>query len=254
MFAEERIQDILDTLKKDGKVKVKDLSTKYSVTEDCIRKDLKALEKIVPIKRIYGGAVLHRESLAYHSTKQRLGENIDIKRKIAEKAFDMVNNMETIFLDVSTVNLILAELLAKSGKKLTIVTNMVDILNLFTNIDHNIQVVSAGGILNSTINGFVGASTIDFLSNYKFDKSFIGTGGIDVPSNCLTIFEIDDGLTKKSVMENSREIYVVAESKKFAFDCAYQFYSLDNIDAIITDEKPDSDTIKLLDEYNITIV
>ena len=44
MFIEERHEAILRTLHEHGKVKVRDLSEKFQVTDDCIRKDLKVLE------------------------------------------------------------------------------------------------------------------------------------------------------------------------------------------------------------------
>lgn len=40
MFVEERHQEILRLLNENEKVKVKELSKRFEVTEDCIRKDL----------------------------------------------------------------------------------------------------------------------------------------------------------------------------------------------------------------------
>ena len=45
MFTEERQSAIEKCLRENGKVKVKELSEIFQVTEDCIRKDLKTLEK-----------------------------------------------------------------------------------------------------------------------------------------------------------------------------------------------------------------
>ncbi|MDB2042238.1 DeoR family transcriptional regulator, partial [Clostridium perfringens] len=42
---EERLEEILRILKKDGKVLVKDLSVRFNVTEGMIRKDLQKLEQ-----------------------------------------------------------------------------------------------------------------------------------------------------------------------------------------------------------------
>ena len=54
MFAEERHVEIEKILLFEGKVKVKELSTLFSVTEDCIRKDLKLLEnKGIPMVELY---------------------------------------------------------------------------------------------------------------------------------------------------------------------------------------------------------
>ena len=62
MFLEERQDIILQMLARDGKVRVRDLSEEFKVTEDCIRKDLGALEKKGKLKRTYGVAVRIREN------------------------------------------------------------------------------------------------------------------------------------------------------------------------------------------------
>ncbi|MDD5850166.1 MAG: DeoR family transcriptional regulator, partial [Firmicutes bacterium] len=61
MFTQERRDYILKELNETGKVTVKNLSSKYKVTEDCIRKDLKSLENEGKLKRTYGGAILSRD-------------------------------------------------------------------------------------------------------------------------------------------------------------------------------------------------
>ena len=60
MFTEERQGAIEKCLREKGKVRVKELSEKFQVTEDCIRKDLKTLENAGKLKRTYGGAILLR--------------------------------------------------------------------------------------------------------------------------------------------------------------------------------------------------
>ena len=60
MFTEERLDAITRALQEKGKVRVKELSEQFHVTEDCIRKDLKALENAGKLKRTYGGAILQR--------------------------------------------------------------------------------------------------------------------------------------------------------------------------------------------------
>ena len=45
MFTEERYEYILNLLKKNGKVLVKDLSKRFNVSESMIRKDLHRLER-----------------------------------------------------------------------------------------------------------------------------------------------------------------------------------------------------------------
>lgn len=60
MFIEERQIAIEKVLREQGKVRTRELSEMFQVTEDCIRKDLKTLENAGKLKRTYGGAILPR--------------------------------------------------------------------------------------------------------------------------------------------------------------------------------------------------
>lgn len=253
MFAEERLQEILNILKAEGKVKVKELSVKFDVTEDCIRKDLKVLESQGNLKRTYGGAVQIRESSNAYDMQERSEIDVSNKTIIAEKAFNIITDRETIFLDISTTNILVAKLLTESNKRVTVVTNMLEILNILSK-QNNITVVATGGILNKNLNGFTGAPTIDLISRYKFDKCFIGSCGVDVFDRTITTFDIDDGITKSSIISSSKKTFLVMESKKFHLDGNYKFAKIDDIDSIISDKLPDKEITDVIKEFNISII
>ena len=56
MFLEERYEKIIELIKVNGRVKVKDLSNLFEVTQDCIRKDLKELESRGHLKKSVWGS------------------------------------------------------------------------------------------------------------------------------------------------------------------------------------------------------
>ena len=62
MFIEERQIAIEKVLREQGKVRTRELSEMFQVTEDCIRKDLKTLENAGKLKRTYGGAILSQDT------------------------------------------------------------------------------------------------------------------------------------------------------------------------------------------------
>lgn len=253
MFPEERLAEILNILHTQGKLKVKELSSQFSVTEDCIRKDLKLLENQGRLKRTYGGAVQVRESSHQYDIRARQELNREAKTLIAKKAFDCIAERETLFLDISTINILLAKLLAESSKRVTVVTNTLEILNILSN-QNNITLVGTGGILDRNLLGFTGAATIELIAKYKFDKSFIGSCGIDVFDRSITTFEINDGITKKAILQASKESYLVMENHKFHFDGNYKFATLEDIDYIITDEIPGCETTKVLEDVGIRLI
>ncbi|ADL04825.1 DeoR/GlpR family DNA-binding transcription regulator [Lacrimispora saccharolytica] len=253
MFTEERLDRILQILQDQGMVKVKDLSTLFQVTEDCIRKDLKNLENAGKLKRTYGGALLSQDYPLKRDVIDRRDTNIEKKRLIAQKASELIGSNETIFLDISTTNIMVAELLAKSHKRLTVVTNMIDIMQTLA-INPNITAIGTGGIMYRTVNGFMGAAAIEIIKQYSFDRALIGTCGLDLTDNSITTLGVEDGLTKKAAIASSRHKYLVMEKDKFYFNDSYKFAHFDDIDGIITDSMPDEATSSKLYSAGVTIL
>lgn len=254
MFIEERHSEILNILNAEGKVIVNDLSKKFNVTKDCIRKDLKTLENKNLLKRTYGGAVSIRKSAHYKKIDARKDFNVESKSAIAKKCFDLIEDGETIFLDISTTNIILAKLLSKSNKKLTIVTNMIDIISIISNETNNIKVISPGGIICKDLNGFTGSMTIENISNYRFSKAFIGSCGVNILDRSVTTFDFEDGNTKKAIIKNSKLVYLVMENRKFYFDGSFKFATLNNINAIITEDFPGKNIKDMLLRTNTKLI
>ena len=112
MFIEERQEEIIRALHEDGKVKVRELSEKFQVTEDCIRKDLKVLENAGRLKRTYGGAILSQDYPLERDVIDRRNLHVEKKEVIAKKALELFTDHEKIFLHFSTTNIRLAEILA----------------------------------------------------------------------------------------------------------------------------------------------
>ena len=113
MFMEERLEEILRILKKDGKVLVKDL-----------RKDLQKLEQEGLLKRTYGGAILERQTIHDDNIRPRLMKNLGEKDIIAKLALKEIKDGDFIFLDASTTNYSIASMLLNTKKQVTVVTNM----------------------------------------------------------------------------------------------------------------------------------
>ncbi|SHJ62175.1 transcriptional regulator, DeoR family [Geosporobacter subterraneus DSM 17957] len=253
MFAEERQDKIIQLLNDRGKVVVKELSELFDVTEDCIRKDLRSLEKNGLLKRTYGGAVLNRQQAPNSDVVNRRTQNVEAKKRIADKAFSMIASNETIFLDISTTNIIIAEKLAASNKRVTVITNMIDVINAFSNSDH-IKVIGTGGVYYKELDGFIGSTAIETISRYKVDKAFIGSVGINVFDKSVTTFDAEDGNTKKAIISAAKKAYLVMESKKFYMDGVYKFASLFDIDAIVLEDKPDEKIMKELEKAEVEII
>lgn len=252
MFLKDRLNDLFYEIQKKGEVNVKDLSKNFSVSEDSIRKDLKVLEKEGLITRIYGGAKLKR-SLYKRTLNSRLTENFENKYIIAEKAFKLIEDNDTLFLDTSTINIILTEMILKSDKVVTIVTNMLDVVNVFSEISNNSVLIGVGGIFKGKQKGFNGSETIKEIEKYNIDKAFVGTGGINVYNGNISTYDSDDGLTKSAIIKSSLYTYIISEKVKLEKDSFYTFANLEEVKGCIFDKLEDEILLEKLKEYEIEI-
>lgn len=252
MFIEERHKEIVNLLKIHGKVMVKDLAQRYQVSEDCIRKDLKQLENQQQLKRTYGGAI----PTETHNERKEYDHRITIyqveKRLIAQKAYELIEEHDVIFLDTSTTNLYLAEFIANGSKTVTVVSNMIDILQHLSGHLH-ITLLCVGGLYNHACHSFHGAETNRQISQYRFDKAFIGSVGLHIDTGNIATYDIEDGLTKHTVIEHSKEAFLVMEAHKFNFDGNYKFADLKEIHGIITNEIPHKEIEDTIKEYEVAL-
>ena len=253
MFLEERQEAILNLLSRDGKVRVKDLSEMFKVTEDCIRKDLGALEKQGKLKRTYGGAVVRRENLHMLEVSKHRNTDVEAKRRIAQAAVKLIHEKDMVFLDISTSNLAIAEQLVKTHREMTVVTNMIDILVVLAR-NPKIRLVFAGGKINKSRDGFWGGMTLDFISRLKPDIAFVGAVGVDVKENSVSTYDIEDGINKAAIVRVSKRAYVVAEARKLSSDGNYNYTSLDTLSGLITDSKPAEDICEAAEDYGVEII
>ncbi|WP_238882263.1 DeoR/GlpR family DNA-binding transcription regulator [Clostridium sp. YIM B02551] len=253
MFAEERLNAILSILEEQGKVYVKDLSVRFNMSEPMIRKDLQRLEKEGKLKRTYGGAILERKKAESTSIETRLVRNTDKKHIIAKKALNEINDLDMIFLDISSINYLMAKLIAEENKRITVVTNMVEISTLF-NENTNTELICIGGRYNKHLGGVVGSAASLDISRYRVDKAFIGSCGVNVLDNSISNFDLEEGNTKKAIIKASKETFIVMENTKFIFDGSYKFAILDDINNIITDELPDMKILDVLMSKDIRVI
>ena len=253
VLQQERHQQILAKLNIEGQVTVKGLSQDFGVTEDCIRKDLTILEKANQLKRIHGGAMQMRTNLHALHVRDRKNIRVEEKKIIAQKALTLIKPGTTVFLDVSTINLELAKLIYQQHIKMTVVTNMIDIMHIFMQ-DSDTQLFFIGGSFNHARDGFIGSFTIEQIKKFKFDLSLIGVVGMDVHEGKVTTYDVDDGITKKEVMNSSKSCYMVGESAKFELDGNYVFGDMSDFTGYIGEKTLSMDIKNKLLDYGLEII
>lgn len=253
MFVEERHQYILNRLSKVNKVLVNELSDKFEVSKDLIRKDLQKLEKEGLLVRTYGGAISNKKIIPENEVSSRINTNNDLKHYLVKKALTDIEDGEYIYLDISSTNILLAKEIIKEKENVTIVTNMLDIINLC--VDQNYKnIIAIGGKYKKKLNGFVGVSTVKMIKTYRFDKAYIGTVGIDLLNNEIYTFDEEDGITKRTILERANKNCVFLENKKFKQVASFNFAKATDLDCIICEEGIHEEYLEEIKDLEIQVI
>ena len=80
--------------------------------------------------------------------------------------------------------------------------------------------------------------TFEYLFNFSelnILKAFICTSGITLEKG-ISDYNLEEALTRKKIIELSKEIYIAADSTKFGKDVTISIAPLDQIHFIITDQ------------------
>ena len=251
MIAIERKNEILAILQKEQRVLVSELSKRYDVTDETIRRDLEKLEIEGFVKRTYGGAVLNKNKNVDMPLRIREKTNRDEKQIIAGLVAGLVEEGDRIMLDASSTSLMIAKEL-KEMNKLTVITNSVEVLIELAGHE-GIQVISTGGNLNESSLSLVGNAAQKVLNGYHVDKAIFSCKGIDMKEGMTDSNELDSDI--KIAMYNCADTAILAvDSSKFDRVSFVKSMMLKKGDVIVTDRKPSAEWLSFLEEQGVHLV
>ena len=250
MLAAERKQLINELIQEKKSVSVAELSERFGVTGETIRRDLKALEREGSLTRTYGGAFVQSGVENLINAELRKTLYVEEKEIIADRCRALIDNGDALFLDNSTTCFFLAR--AIQDMHLTIVTNNLPIMNLLAK-NESIRLVSIGGEFSIPEQSFYGSVAMKLLREYYVDKSFV---------SCRTL-SIENGVTESTdqwafirqlMLERSNEHYLAADHTKFDRTSFVRITGYDDISAIITDRPLRAEWHELTNKYGCRII
>jgi DeoR/GlpR family transcriptional regulator of sugar metabolism len=209
MLTKQRKQHILGKLRRDGQIVATSLSAELGLSEDTIRRDLRALAAQGLLQRVHGGALPASPALADFATRSTLQGSG--KLAIARAAAAMVRPGQVIFVDGGTTCQKLAELLPPELKA-TVVTHSPTIAVALVSHPH-VQVVLMGGLLFKHSVVAVGAAALEAIRQVHADVYFMGASGISVQSGLCT-GDLEEALIKRALMAQAAQTWVLASPEK----------------------------------------
>lgn len=222
MQKSKRLFLLKEYIEKNKDVKIKELSNVIDVSESTIRRDIKDLVKEGFVKEFYGSVVYLDKNQADTWIDERLLSNIDEKNRIGMFAASKIEDGDFIYIDAGTTTYHMIKNI--TAKNITVVTNGLNVASELTK--YNIDTYMLAGKLKSTTLAVVGEEAIVQLMQYHFDACFVGTNGITKAG--FTTPDIKEGLIKKTVINQSRKKYILADSSKEHIETAFIFAERDD--------------------------
>ena len=252
MFAGKRQEEIAAAVTERGSVKVAELASHYGVTEDLIRKDLTLLEKKGLLKKVYGGAVTVRENLHRYSYKERSALYTEERGEIAAKAMRMIRPGMVLFLDTSATSVLIAEKIRESGMMLTVVTDMIAVMEALLEAN-DVKLIFTGGLINETRDAFWSAFAQRAVSAYRYDLALIGTAGINLEKGWIYTYSEEDGLLKRAVNERAEVTCILTEAHKLREEGDYIYAELSDVQKILLGRMPEKEETEAARKYRTEI-
>lgn len=231
---------ILLKLKQNKEVNVKTLAKELNTTEITIRRDLLVLENDGYLIRYYGGAKLNEDR-----ANTSIDDNIDM---IAKCAAEFVEDGDTIFINTSSTALKMIPYITANNVK--VFTNNAKVTQ--TKIPNNISVFLTGGEIRYPKYSVTGDFALNTINQVYASKAFIGCSGIT--ENGITTMIPQEVIINKSMIERSKETFVLAEHHKIGNTYDFSSGSIQDIDYIICDYNSDDNKLKKIAMHDVQII
>jgi DeoR family transcriptional regulator of aga operon len=250
MLNEERRRSIVELVRNDGSVLVKDLARRFATSQVTIRKDLEILDGRGFVHRTHGGALPHHDgALSDPSLREKEKLYRQEKLRIAGEAARMVQEGQVVILDSGTTTTAIARAL-KHMKNLTVITNAVNIAAELAGTA--VEVILTGGTLRKNSFSLVGPIAEETMRAINADLLFLGVDGID-PQHGLTTPNLLEAKVNRVMVEAARHSIAVCDASKFGRRSLSTITPIRSLHAIITGRAAPATDLKALRKAGVKV-
>ena len=196
MLASQRKQQILQILTEEKQVMSGELSQRFNVSEDSIRRDLRELAAEGKLQRVHGGAL---PAIAPIETRKSV--QIASKQAVARAAAALIQPGQVVIVDGGTTTAAMIGFLP-ADLSCTVVTHSPGIAVAL--VDHpRIEVILLGGRVFKHSVVAVGAETLAGMARINADLFFMGVTGVH-PRAGFTTSDYEEAGIKRALTAGGR--------------------------------------------------
>lgn len=256
MYTIQRQSKILELLEQQGQVDVHTLADDFASSRETIRRDLREMEASGLLKRTHGGAVSLTNGFSQgyeYPLFAREIQKYEEKQSICRAAAKLLEDGDTIFLDNSSTTMRFLHYVP-ANIRVTAVTNSIQVLLEAGKLNNNnVNVVSLGGALNVKNYSVTGLLTNRLSRLFFPDKAIMSCRGITAKAGMTdaSFLEVE---VKRIMIDQSKQLILLADHTKFGLTGAIHIGALDEIDTIVTDSKVSAEKLKLFENSQTRII
>lgn len=252
MFIEERHREISEIINTKGKITIAEITSRYGISDESARRDLRLLEQKGVCRRTHGGALLIQQVSVRPPADRDFDKMpiFDNYREISRAAAAKIRENDTVYLTGGSFGHIMVSFLPRQIHY-TLIVNSVDIGKELRSFD-NIDVYIAGGKMRQS-GSLVDSLAAEFVSRMHFDLCFITGAGLTADFG-LSNGTDETASFQRTVIKNSRKKCLVIPSSKIGTDSFIKVCDADVFDSIITDWDCVEEQISAIEEKGVEII
>lgn len=253
MFAAERRQLVLELVRNQGAVSLRQLAAAVRASDVTVRRDLRYLESVGLLSRRHGGAVAAtapagavHEPMGTEKPRHAAAE----KAAIAAAAVELVSDGDAVVLGAGTTTGELARRLTAFAE-LTVVTNSLVVAQALAGARH-IEVVLVGGAVRGSILATIGPSAERMLAGMRVTTAFLSGTGLTAARG-LSTSNISVASMDRALAATAMRVAVLADHTKIGVDAVVRTVPAECIDNLYTDGRADSAELARFTEIGVRV-
>ncbi|HHI70937.1 MAG TPA: DeoR/GlpR transcriptional regulator [Rhodobacteraceae bacterium] len=248
-----REQEILKELRlAGGSCRVGYLAERLGVSDETVRRNIKALQKKSQVRKVHGGVLLAEDlTLTEQPFQARMDKNAEAKRLIAARLAETIRDGDSLFLDIGSTTAYAARAL-RNHRDLYVVTNSLTVANALATRNGN-RVFFAGGELRSHDGGAFGQDAISFIRRFNLQYAVFSAGAINSETGFM-LHDIAEADLLAKALPRAQTRILLADSSKFGTRAPIAVNSAGAIDVLITETTPPEGIIRMLGDNEISLI
>ncbi|GAA3985012.1 DeoR/GlpR family DNA-binding transcription regulator [Actinomadura viridis] len=233
VFAVERRKRILELVRANGSLSLRQLAEAVQASEVTVRRDVRSLEADGLLNRHHGGASLPGELSREPTYLQKAQVGAAEKAAIADLAAALVEDGDAIVIGPGTTTLALAQRLTNHAE-LAVVTNSLLVAQALAG-SPRVEVTVTGGTLRGPIQALIGSDAERALAGLRVRRTFISGNGLTAERG-LSTPNMQVASTDRALAAAAEEVVVLADHTKIGVDTMVQTVPAEEIGHLVTEE------------------